>query len=436
MVVLMTEIANYIILILFLLYILYSFKGRKTNKYKTSTGHNILKQRIIIFLFIFIANMIVLLNTNNIIYLILMVLEALFLLTYMKSYSFFYPCNNAKLINHFCMFLSIGFVMIGRLDSDKLIKQFSIIAVASVISFFIPIVLKKGLFLKKMTMFFSFLGIFLLAAVLFLGNITYGAKINLSISGSTFSPIEFVKILFVFFIAGVYYDRASLRRVLKVSIISLIYIILLVLSKDLGGALIFFITFLVMTYVATNKTSYVFVGITSFSAAGYIAYKIFYHVQIRINTWTTPLKLLSNDTSQISQALFAISSGGLFGVGINCGLPKIIPVVVSDLIFSAICEELGLLFGICLILLYLLCFLQIAHLSSQLSDSYYRLIAIGLGAEFIFQAFLNIGGTIKFIPLTGITLPLISYGGSSAVEMVILFAILQGIFMLKYNRRQ
>ena len=434
MVTLLTEFLKYIILILFIIYTLYAFIHITTAEGKHKS-HYILKQRLIIFAIHIISYLILYLNMKDISILIFYPFELMFLIAYMKFYNNFYPRSNPKLINHYCMFITIGFIMIARLNSDKLFKQFAIIVITSLVAFFIPALMKKGNFLRKFTWFFGVIGMCMLAAVLLLGNITYGAKINLSISGSTFSPTEIVKLLFVFFVAGVLYERASLKNIVKVSVVALIYIMLLVLSRDLGGALIFFVTYLVMIYVASKKSVYLLLGSGGFTAAGFVAYKLFSHVKTRINTWTTPFELIRNDTSQISQSLFALSTGGLFGMGLMQGLPNTIPVVISDLVFAAICEELGLLFGICLILLYMSCFLQIIHVATQLSDPFYRLLAVGFGVEFILQALLNIGGSVKFIPLTGITLPLISYGGSSAMEMVLLFAMLQGIFILRDIRR-
>lgn len=434
MVSLLTEISKYIILILFIIYTLYAFRHINTTEGKNKS-HFILKQRLIIFIIHFISYGILFLNTNNLTVAVFYPFEVMFLVAYMKFYNNFYPKSNPKLINHYCMFITIGFIMITRLNPDKLFKQFVIIVVTSLVAFFIPALMKRGKLIRRFTWFFGIAGVVMLAAVLLLGNITYGAKINLSISGSTFSPTEIVKLLFVFFVAGVLYEKATLNNVIKVSIVAFIYIILLVLSRDLGGALIFFVTYLIMIFVASKRGIYLVLGTGGFAVAGGLAYKLFSHVQTRINTWTTPFDLIRNDTSQISQALFAISTGGLFGMGLCNGLPNIIPVVISDLIFAAICEELGLLFGICLILLYLSCFLQIINVATQLSDPFYRLLAVGFGVEFILQALLNIGGSVKFIPLTGITLPLISYGGSSAMEMVLLFAMLQGLFILRDIRR-
>ncbi len=433
MVRLLTDISKYLILILFVLYTAYSFVGLKITDEQRS-ARTITKQRILLFAVHLIAYLVLYLNLKDISILVFYPFEVMYLLAYMKFYKLFYPGSNARLINHFCMFVAIGFICIMRLNPDKLFKQFAVIFVTSVAAFFIPAIMKKGRFLRKFTWLYAITGLGLLSAVLVLGHTTYGAKINLDISGSTFSPTEIVKLLFVFFVAGFLYEYPTLKQLLAVSVVSAAFVLLLVLSRDLGGALIFFVTYLVMLYVATKKSRYIFMGGGGFCLASFIAYHLFSHVRTRVNTWMTPFSLIRSDTSQISQSLFAISTGGLFGIGLCQGIPNTIPVVISDLVFAAICEELGLLFGLCLILLYLSCFLQISDTAKQLADPFYRLIAIGFGVEFILQALLNIGGSVKFIPLTGITLPLISYGGSSAMEIVLMFAMLQGLFILKDRR--
>ena len=133
----------------------------------------------------------------------------------------------------------------------------------------------------------------------------------------------------------------------------------------------------------------------------------------------------------MAQGLFAICAGGWFGTGLYEGVPDTIPVATQDFIFSAICEELGGIFAICLILVCMSCFLMIVNISMRLSKRFYKLIALGLGTEYAFQVFLTIGGNIKFIPMTGITLPLVSYGGSSIICSVMMFAIIQGLYILR-----
>ena len=133
----------------------------------------------------------------------------------------------------------------------------------------------------------------------------------------------------------------------------------------------------------------------------------------------------------MAQSLFAIGTGGWFGMGLFQGSPSKIPVVKKDFIFSAIVEEMGGIFGICLILICLSCFVMFVNISIQLKDEFYQLVALGLGVSYAFQVFLTIGGGIKFIPLTGVTLPLISMGGSSMLSTLMMFAVIQGMYILR-----
>ena len=154
---------------------------------------------------------------------------------------------------------------------------------------------------------------------------------------------------------------------------------------------------------------------------------------MRVLTWTTPFEIIKNDTSQLAQSLFAIGTGGFFGSGLYEGIPNTIPVAAADFIFSVICEELGTLFGICIILICLGCFVMFAKTALQTEDLFYKLVGFGLAVVFIFQVFLTIGGGTKFIPLTGVTLPLVSYGGTSLISSLILFAIMQGLYILNQD---
>ena len=131
------------------------------------------------------------------------------------------------------------------------------------------------------------------------------------------------------------------------------------------------------------------------------------------------------------QSLFAIGAGGWFGTGLFAGSPNTIPVVQKDFIFAAICEELGGIFAICMLLVCMSCFLMIVNISMKMSNRFYKLVALGLGTQYTVQVFLTVGGSIKFIPLTGITLPLVSYGGSSVMATILVFAIIQGLYLLR-----
>ena len=151
-----------------------------------------------------------------------------------------------------------------------------------------------------------------------------------------------------------------------------------------------------------------------------------------MQAWKDPWSLIDSAGGyQITQSLFAISSGGWFGLGLYKGTPESIPVVETDFIFSAIAEELGIVFAICLILICVSSFMMIMNIAASLQDKFYRLIAFGLGVTYIFQVFLTIGGGTKFIPLTGVTLPLISYGGSSVLTTLVMFSVIEGLFIIR-----
>jgi cell division protein FtsW (lipid II flippase) len=155
---------------------------------------------------------------------------------------------------------------------------------------------------------------------------------------------------------------------------------------------------------------------------------------VRVQVFLDPWSSIDGSGYQITQSLFAISFGGLFGAGLMQGMPSSIPFVESDFIFAAIIEEMGLIFGICLILLCLNIFTDFLLLSSSYSNKFYQLYTFGTATAFIFQTFLTIGGEVRFIPLTGVTLPLVSYGGSSVLATFTMFGIVSAIFMLQEER--
>ena len=191
-----------------------------------------------------------------------------------------------------------------------------------------------------------------------------------------------------------------------------------------------------MLFAATSNVFYLGAGIASGSAAAAAAYQMFSHVRRRVEAWRNPWADVDDTGYQVAQSLFAIGTGGWFGMGLYQGMPKSIPVVEKDFIFSAICEEMGGIYGICLLLICLGCFLQFMLIASRMQAMFYKLIALGLGTVYITQVFLTIGGVTKFIPSTGVTLPFVSYGGSSTAATFLLFGIIQGLYILKENEEE
>lgn len=433
MVNLIVQLSKYIIIVLIALYTYYAFrvlgladKNKMNKTYK--------KMRHIIFRFHFIGYLILFINTKNIKILILYLFELIVLILVFSIYQWVYV-NLSKLILHNTLFLlTIGFVMLTRLSYDKAIKQFAIAAVALTICLVIPLLVDKMKYLAKLGWIYGILGIILLLSVLFLGVENFGATNWINIAGVTVQPSEFVKILFVFCIASLLSKRTDIRYVVGVSALAATHVLILVLEKDLGGALIFFITYIVMLYVATSQPLYFFSGLVAGCGASYLAYYKFNHVRVRVMAWRDPWALIDKEGYQVSQSLFAIGTGGWFGMGLSKGLPTSIPVVDSDFIFSAISEEMGGIFAVCLILIFISSFVMFINIAMKLYNTFYKLIALGLSIMYAFQVFLSVGGVTKFIPSTGVTLPLISYGGSSMLSSLIMFSVIQGLYVLNQDR--
>lgn len=185
-----------------------------------------------------------------------------------------------------------------------------------------------------------------------------------------------------------------------------------------------------MIYVATKKSVYCLMGIGGGCVAGVLAYNLFSHVRIRVMAWTDPWSCIDNEGYQIAQSLFAIGTGGWTGMGLGQGMPGNIPFVEKDSIFSAISEEMGGIFAICVILICMCIFLAFFNLAMKVKNKFYCYIAMGLGTMYATQVLLTVGGVTKFIPLTGVTLPLVSYGGSSMLSTLMMLGIIQGISLI------
>ena len=356
-------------------------------------------------------------------------MQLVLLLMMIGSYHLLYKQASELVLNNMCMLIAIGFIILTRLSFEKAFRQFIFVCAGMFIGLLIPLVLQNMSLFRKLTWVYAVLGIGALAVVAVAGQTSYGAKLSISIGGIAIQPSEFVKIIFVMFIASMLYRRQDFHQLMITSIVSAVFVLALVASKDLGGALLYFFTYLVMIYVATRKFLYFGAGIGLMSLAAIVGYKVFSHVQTRVLAWSDPLKVIDNAGYQICQSLFAIGTGGWFGLGLNQGMPNKIPVVSKDFVFAAISEEMGGVFALCLIMVCVSCFFMIINVAMLLKDNFYRLTAVGLGTLYALQVFLTIGGVIKFIPSTGVTLPLVSYGGSSLLSTMIVFGMIQGLYI-------
>lgn len=283
-------------------------------------------------------------------------------------------------------------------------------------------------------------GVILLVLPMIIGTEKNGSKLWLAFGGLSFQPGELAKILIVLFLA---FYLASNREALSVTahrvgpfriprfrmllplfIMWGISLLIVIFERDLGSALLFFMYFVVMLYVATGRWSYVFIAIGLLIVGFFLCYNLFSHVKVRVNIWLDPWSDPQNSGYQIVQSLYSIADGDLVGSGIGKGLPTLIPFVESDFLFSAIAEETGLLGASAIIILYMLfCVRGFATAARAKSDSS-AFAAVGLTTVIGFQAFLIIAGVTKLLPLTGVTLPFMSQGGSSLLSSFIIVGLL------------
>lgn len=392
-------------------------------------------QNIFMFLFHFTAFLCFCFETGEMDYLMFYVFQQILLVAIIFLHKLLYPKGDRLIVNNMCMLMSIGFVILTRLNYNKAVRQFFIIAISLILSMGLPLVIRKFKFLHTLKWIYASIGVAILGIVLLAGTFTYGANITYTLGGITFQPSELVKIVYVFFIASGFCRSRSFKEVFATFIFAAAQILILVASRDLGSALIFTVVYIIMIFAATGNWLYLLLGLGGSSVASIIAYKLFTHIQIRVQAWRDPWSVIDKEGYQITQSLFALSSGSIWGMGLFKGNPKTIPFVEDDFIFSAIVEEMGFVLGIGLIAICLISFLRFLILSGKINSMFYRLLAIGLGAAYIFQVFLTIGGGVKFIPLTGVTLPFVSYGGSSILTSILLFEVEQGLVLIYQDEK-
>lgn len=428
---LVTQASKYLMILLFMVYTfecfhVFRFENRPKRQMAIYS-----RQRGIMYFIHFDAFLVIYLNTQNVQVIGFYLMQLILFIGIQLVYHLFYKKASELLLNNMLMLLAVSLVILTRISFDKAFKQFLIMIASTVLSLLIPIILQKMTSFRRFTWAYALVGIAALSVVLAAGAVSYGAKLSISIAGISIQPSEFVKILYVFFIASMLYQATDMKQLLITSAIAAVHVLILVASKDLGSALLYFVTYLVMIYVATRRLTYFVGGLAACSLAATAGYKLFSHVRVRVLAWKDPLSMIDKEGYQISQSLFAIGTGGWFGMGLCQGLPNKIPVVAQDFIFSAISEEMGGIFALCLIMVCVSCFFMFLNIAMQMKDQFYKLVALGLGTVYAFQVFLTIGGVTKFIPSTGVTLPLVSYGGSSLLSTMILFGIIQGLYIMK-----
>ena len=342
-----------------------------------------------------------------------------------------YKKRTGIISNCVLMLMVTGIIMLQRLDTSLALKQLIWFAAGLIIVSVMPVVIKALPKLYKFKYLYILIAIALTAFTLFAGEEIYGSKNWISIGGFGFQPSEISKMLVILYLASVFRKEGNMKNIFIGGIPLALIVLMLVVEKDLGGALIFFMTYMLMMYVATGSEAMFIGGMGAASLAAVAAYRLFSHVRVRVAAWMDPWVDIDKGGYQIAQSLFAIGSGGFVGTGLTLGLPETIPFVEKDIIFSAICEEMGIIWGIGIILIFLIMFAASLKNACSMDDRFMSMISIGIVANMSFQSFLIIGGNIKLLPLTGVTLPFISYGGSSYLMSMVMFAFLSFMFIIK-----
>jgi len=356
------------------------------------------------------------------------------------------PAADPYLLPLAALLTGIGLTEIYRIDPELALRQGVWIVVGLSLYAVLAFVVRdyRRLDSVKYVLAVTALVLLVLPALPVIGQTINGATLWVKIGPITFQPGEIAKVLFVVFLAGYLRDnrellsgglgrRPSLKHFGPLLLIWGGAMLVLFLTNDLGGGLLFFSVFLAMLYVATGRWAYVAIGLVLFAVGAYGLYHVVPHVEDRVLIWLHPWSDPYGNGYQLVQSIYAISGGGLFGTGLGQGVlltsggAPYIPFLQTDFIFSAIAQELGLAGAVGVVLLYVLFVYRGFKIATLADDGFSKLLAAGLTATLGLQTFLILGGVTGLIPLTGITLPFVSYGGSSIVANFLLLGLLLAV---------
>jgi cell division protein FtsW (lipid II flippase) len=343
------------------------------------------------------------------------------------------------------MLAALGMVMAARLEPALAPRQAIWVAVGSFALLATLVILPGVAWLRQYRYTWAALGLALVLSTFVLGVDPNGsgARLWLGFGGVFFQPSEVLKLLLVVFFAAYLDDYRELLtlsslRLGPISLPPLPYLTpllfmlamalgVVVLQRDLGAALLLFNVFLAMLYVATGRLTYVVGSLAIFVLGADLLYRLFNVVQIRVETWIDPWATASTTGYQLIQGLTALAAGGIVGSGLALGSPEYVPAVHTDFMIAAIGEELGLVGTLAVVGFYVVLVHRGLRIALLTRDSFGTLLAAGLTSAFGIQALVILGGTLKLIPLTGVTLPLLSYGGSSVLANYVLLGLLLAV---------
>jgi peptidoglycan glycosyltransferase len=358
------------------------------------------------------------------------------------------PRADATLLPLVALLLGIGFVTISRLDlavpeAKRVAPTQALWTAVGVAAFVVTLILVRRVGdLARYRYTFLLLGVvaLLLPLVPGVGVELNGARLWARFGPLTVQPGEAAKVLLVVFFASYLVEKRELlasgsrqlgrmhlpdpKHLGPLVVPWAVSILIMVQQKDLGSSMLFFTVFVAMLYIATNRSAYLAAGAVLFAAAVAITYQVFGHVRERIDTWINPWADREVKGYQLVQSLYAFGSGKFQGTGLGLGRPDLIPVATTDFIFAAIGEELGLLGTVAVVIGFMLLVGSAYRIAVQARRPFSKLFAAGLATILGVQTFVIIGGVTRLIPLTGVTLPFVSYGGSSLVANFVILALL------------
>lgn len=348
------------------------------------------------------------------------------------------------------MLSSIGIIMLYRLDRVLGFKQIVWFGAGIGLFFASYFLYRRIKIWERLTYYYPLLSLLLFIATLFLGRSIKGARNWIIIGRFSIQPSEIIKVIFVFFIAAFlkqYEEKCKELVLLRYKWIEVkplhilmgiayLHLGFMVIQQEWGTAVLLFLVYFMLLYVFINNIPFLLINGALAFVGGLGGVLLVNHVKVRVDTWLNPWADIAGKGYQITQSLFAIGSGGFFGTGLGLGRPDFIPEVNTDFIFSAICEEMGIFGGVAVVLLYFILAYRGFKIALFTTEYFAKILALGLTLIFGFQTFIIIGGVIKLIPLTGITLPFISYGGSSLSVSFIALGILQAISFGPLDRKE
>ncbi|MPQ42697.1 FtsW/RodA/SpoVE family cell cycle protein [Clostridium tarantellae] len=346
----------------------------------------------------------------------------------------FYPDGDKYILIFSAILAVVGIAVLYRLDPKVAMKQTVWFSLGIAVYMLIVIVLPDLKSFSKYKYLYMGLTIVFMTMAFIIGKETLGAKNWVYIGSFGFQPSEIGKIFLILYLSSALMKYESkntfkeeLKQLLEPALVVMYSLGFMVLQRDLGSALLFFFVSITMLYIATSKAKYVAAGLGLFALGGIASYFMFGHVRKRVMIWKDVWKYANDQSYQIVQGFYAISAGGFLGTGLGQGYPGFIPIRETDYIYAVISEELGMVFSIGLTLIYFLLFYRGMRAALSTDDNFSQLNAVGFSTLIVAQVLVILGGIFSIIPLTGITLPFVSYGGTSILTMFFALGILQKI---------